>query len=139
MAMGERSAALEMDGGWIGVRVPGDPVAWERVVRTTAGRGRVPPRTRQAKRDIGWEIKAAWTGIEPAEDLAFGLQLRFFCPDRRRRDLDNLIKLTMDALTGIVYRDDTQVQEIDAQVVRHAPRPYSEIAWRVVGTYPAEE
>ena len=33
---------------------------------------------------------------------------------RRRGDLDNLLKATLDALNGVAYRDDNQVEQITA-------------------------
>ena len=33
---------------------------------------------------------------------------------RRRGDLDNILKATLDALNGIAYRDDQQVEQITA-------------------------
>jgi Holliday junction resolvase RusA-like endonuclease len=33
---------------------------------------------------------------------------------RRRGDLDNILKATLDALNGIAYRDDEQVEQITA-------------------------
>ena len=33
---------------------------------------------------------------------------------RRRGDLDNLLKATLDALNGVAYRDDDQVEQITA-------------------------
>jgi len=43
---------------------------------------------------------------------------------RRRGDLDNILKATLDALNGIAYRDDDQVTEIHAQRYddKRAPR-----------------
>lgn len=41
-------------------------------------------------------------------------------PDRRRRDLDNILKATLDSLqVGRVYRDDSQID--DLRVVRREP------------------
>lgn len=34
---------------------------------------------------------------------------------RRRCDLDNMVKVIMDAMTGVVYEDDCQVVEINAK------------------------
>jgi crossover junction endodeoxyribonuclease RusA len=54
-----------------------------------------------------------------------------FPPDRRRRDLDNLLKPTLDALQhGGVYEDDSQV---DLLVVRRCEtdRPDGHVAIRV--------
>ena len=43
---------------------------------------------------------------------------------RRRGDLDNILKATLDALNGIAYRDDDQVEQITAQRYddKRAPR-----------------
>lgn len=38
--------------------------------------------------------------------------VRFFFATRRRRDLDNQNKLILDALTGIVYEDDSQICDL---------------------------
>ena len=37
------------------------------------------------------------------------VELQFFLPDKRRKDWDNLAKNVMDAMNGIVYKDDSQV------------------------------
>mgnify|MGYP000985260285 FL=1 len=34
-------------------------------------------------------------------------------PDRRRRDLDNLLKPLLDALSGYAYRDDSQIDRLE--------------------------
>jgi crossover junction endodeoxyribonuclease RusA len=43
---------------------------------------------------------------------------------RKRGDLDNLIKATLDALNGVAYRDDDQVTQIHAERYddKRAPR-----------------
>jgi crossover junction endodeoxyribonuclease RusA len=33
-------------------------------------------------------------------------------PDRRKRDLDNLLKITQDALTGLAWTDDSQIARL---------------------------
>lgn len=33
----------------------------------------------------------------------------FFVPDRRRRDIDNMLKNVLDGLVGVVFKDDAQV------------------------------
>jgi Holliday junction resolvase RusA-like endonuclease len=44
------------------------------------------------------------------------LSVSFIFASKRKRDLDNQNKLVFDALTGIVYEDDTQI--IDLRLVR---------------------
>jgi len=59
------------------------------------------------------------------------LAMEAFPPDRRRRDLDNLLKPTLDALQHAgVYEDDSQ---IDLLVVRRRrpDRPHGHVAIRV--------
>lgn len=46
-----------------------------------------------------------WTG-----DVA--VSLSFYLPDHRRRDADNLSKAVLDALNGVIWKDDTQVQQL---------------------------
>lgn len=41
-------------------------------------------------------------------DLSVTIELYFW--DKRKRDWDNWHKLTMDALTGVVWEDDSQIK-----------------------------
>ena len=56
-----------------------------------------------------WEAFAQWKGKPLSGD--FKIEIDLFFGDRRKRDWDNFHKLTMDALTGIVWVDDGQVKE----------------------------
>ena len=47
---------------------------------------------------------------------------------RRRGDLDNILKATLDALNGIAYRDDDQVTEIHAQRYEDKRAPRVEVS-----------
>lgn len=47
---------------------------------------------------------------------------------RRRGDLDNILKATLDALNGIAYRDDEQVTEIHAQRYDDKESPRIEVS-----------
>lgn len=40
------------------------------------------------------------------------LEISFYPPDRRRRDPTNLLKGMLDALEGIIYRDDKQIAKL---------------------------
>lgn len=37
------------------------------------------------------------------------VNIKLFMPDRRRRDIDNYTKALLDALTGLVWEDDSQI------------------------------
>lgn len=56
--------------------------------------------------------------LEPfSPDTRLRVSIKAHPPDRRRRDLDNLLKATLDALEGHAFADDSQVD--DLRVVRH--------------------
>lgn len=44
--------------------------------------------------------------------------MTFYFSDARRRDLDNLIKIIMDALNNVLYKDDSQIIKIIASKQR---------------------
>lgn len=47
---------------------------------------------------------------------------------RRRGDLDNILKATLDALNGVAYRDDEQVVEIHAHRYEDKRAPRLEVS-----------
>lgn len=66
------------------------------------------PEYRAAKEAAEWVIKGQWRN----EKLRGGLVLvaRCFFPDNRRRDAGNYRKLCTDAMSGICYDDDAQLE-----------------------------
>ena len=82
-----------------------------------AGRRVMTKLARTTKESIGWEARTQFHG-EPLEgDLA--IRVDIFSPDRRRRDFDNL-KMVYDALSGVVWNDDSQIME--AHIKKHIDR-----------------
>jgi crossover junction endodeoxyribonuclease RusA len=60
-------------------------------------------------------------GVQPL-DGGIELFLEAYPPDRRRRDLDNLMKCVLDSLQHAgAYRDDSQIVKINAE--KHQPMP----------------
>jgi Holliday junction resolvase RusA-like endonuclease len=60
------------------------------------------------------------------------LIVRFYIGKHRRGrkpDLDNLVKLVQDALSGILYRDDSQVSTLTACRFVQEATPRTEIEW----------
>lgn len=64
------------------------------------------------KGEIIWAAKEAMRGADLMGRTK--VTLEFFFNNKRRRDLDNCIKLLLDSMTGIVYKDDSDIQEIHA-------------------------
>lgn len=63
-------------------------------------------------------LQGVYTG-KPLEDTRMRLHLAVTFPDRRKRDIDNVIKPLLDVLTqGGVWHDDSQVSEL---VVTRSP------------------
>jgi len=112
----------------ISFTVPGDPVPWERA-RLGAGGHVTAPRTRK------WQDKIkhhALNAIHPKDRRQEGpvsIRMRFWRETRRACDWDNLAKSVCDALNGIAYEDDSQIDIalVTRGVDPHFPRVEIEI------------
>lgn len=91
--------------------IPGDPVAKARP-RHGNGRTYTPGNVVEAEGRIGWAFRAAARTHRPDKDQRYGLILIYYRANRRRKDLDNMEKLVLDALNGIAWVDDDQVTEV---------------------------
>jgi crossover junction endodeoxyribonuclease RusA len=92
----------------------GEPKSTQHIYRS-ACRGRFPTTymTREGKlikEGYRWEARAQWRQRALKGELYVAVE--FYFATRRRRDLDNQNKLILDALSGIVYEDDSQVAEL---------------------------
>ena len=107
----------------IAFQVTGKPVP-KQSTRFGNKRAYLDPKIEAWQQAVTWEAKAAaqmadWDML--TGDVA--ARLIFYLPDRRRRDIDNLSKAVLDAMNGIIYKDDTQVQKlvVDKKVSRDKP------------------
>jgi Holliday junction resolvase RusA-like endonuclease len=55
---------------------------------------------------------AEYTYKNPMSEQSLYVEISYTFPDRRRRDVTNYDKPILDSLEGIIYKDDTQIQEI---------------------------
>lgn len=97
--------------------VPGEPVSKARARFTKYGSKTMaytPAKTRTGEERIAWGFKAVAIGHAPMSDMAFGVRAIFNASTRQRRDIDNMLKLILDALNGVAWGDDLQVTEIQA-------------------------
>ena len=67
------------------------------------------------KEDYGWQARQQYRGKPLDEELQIVVDIYF--GTKRRADWDNFHKLSMDAMTGIVWEDDSQIQK--ATVTKH--------------------
>lgn len=105
--------------------IPGDPIPKARA-RTVKGHTYTPEHVVAAEAAVGWAVKAAAAkaGVSLRDRQGqYTILASFYRKNQRVCDLDNLLKLVMDACNGIVWDDDSQVNEIHAKVERGSPNP----------------
>ena len=80
---------------------------------------RVTDEAEAYKQECGWRAKAS--GVHSPFEGSVELRVRLIPENRVCMDLDNCLKVTIDALKGVVYHDDDQVMRIVAE--RAEPDP----------------
>lgn len=83
---------------------------------------------REKKEEIFWELKSKWKHPLITDEVE-EIKLFFYFKDKRRRDVDGPIKFMLDAFSGIIYEDDSQVQAVYAKkaVDKNNPRVEVEV------------
>jgi|ETNvirnome_2_300_1030623.scaffolds.fasta_scaffold104731_2 Holliday junction resolvase RusA-like endonuclease len=81
------------------------------------------------KEDYQWQAKSQYKGPMLTKELDIDIKLYF--KDKRVRDWDNYHKLSMDALTGIVWKDDSLIQRatVEKFIDKTNPRIEMIIEW----------
>lgn len=114
--------------GVVRLTLPWDVLA--QVNHRLTSRGRGPGLTlsadyRAKKHAAEVLVQAQVRGERPRFTGPVSMTLRFYEPDRRRRDPSNLLKLVEDAMSGTVYDDDHRIHRQTwerAGVDRERPR-----------------
>jgi Holliday junction resolvase RusA-like endonuclease len=95
------------------VEFPGQPLPKKRPRFTAGNRAYTDVKTLRAEEAIRWQLSR----VRPVEgDLS--VDLTFWRKDKRRVDIDNLIKLCLDAANGVVWKDDSQIVRLTGLLVR---------------------
>ena len=81
----------------------------QNIYRSVGSRHYMIKKARDLKEDYQWQAKQQYKGKILTEELAVNIILYF--KDNRVRDWDNWHKISMDALSGIVWQDDKQIIE----------------------------
>lgn len=123
----------------ITIRVPGPPRGKARPRFTKTGRAYTPAKTKAYEQAIGWAARAVHKG----EPIAGPVHVRVIanCPVPKswpkakrldallgniphlvKPDIDNVTKAVLDALNGIMWRDDSQVA-LDGAMKRYSAEP----------------
>ncbi len=88
--------------------IRGKPQAWQRVKIGRYGQTYDP--NVKVKRAIGFIALEAMSKIRnDLKEANLMICTTFYIADKRKRDLDNLVKNVCDALNEVVYKDDSQI------------------------------
>lgn len=58
---------------------------------------------------VGYTAQSAMKTVLTQFKYPIKVSLEYYYDDKRKRDIDNGIKLCLDAMTGIVYKDDSEI------------------------------
>lgn len=116
-----------MSGTVYRLTIPGNPHPKERaqVVRDRRGRSHsyTPATTMKAEGALQATARLRWPKVRPVKGR-WTVELRFYRDSRRRCDLDNLAKTVQDALNGVLWVDDSDIEVLvlSKHVDRAKPR-----------------
>ena len=88
--------------------IPGKPIPKQRP-RVVRGRAYTPKPTREYERKVGFCARQARVRMSAGP---FSVKISLYFSDFRRRDIDNCAKAILDALTGIAWVDDSEVDQL---------------------------
>lgn len=108
------------------IKINGDPLIQERPRKGRGGHFYDP--TAAKKRALGLAMMAERI-LQKKAIIVFPIIIKvvFYCKGKRG-DLDNMIKALLDAGNGVLWKDDKQVFEINAQVIRDCETPRTELS-----------
>jgi crossover junction endodeoxyribonuclease RusA len=102
------------------IHLVGEPAPKQRPRVGAGGIVYTPAKTQAAEEAIRWQLLSQ--KVQPATGPV-AVTLEFRTSTRRRVDLDNLVKLVLDAANGYAWADDAQVVELHATVQRGSTSP----------------
>lgn len=108
------------------------PPSANRYWRNARGRTFVSKEAKEYKQAVKSEMQ--WLTPKPIEG-AVAVTIAVYRP-RRAGDLDNCIKVLLDALNGIAYADDKQVVQINAFRIDDKDNPRAEVLIKPAGVQP---
>ncbi len=107
----------------------GEPKSTQHVYKI-ACRGKFPcmymsQEGKAIKEDYQWQIKAQYHGMPHTGPV--GIEVALYFGRKGKHDIDNFNKLLLDACTGIVWIDDSQVERMEIVKRYHKEDPRIEI------------
>ncbi len=81
---------------------------------------------KETKQSMELEFNIWWKNEIMLGDVA--LNVIFYFSDKRRRDMDSHLKALQDSMSGIVYKDDSQINELHVYKYVDKDNPRVEIS-----------
>ncbi|MCK9371016.1 RusA family crossover junction endodeoxyribonuclease [Candidatus Dojkabacteria bacterium] len=85
----------------------GNPLTTNTLYGHTGHRRYMTHRGKELKESYQWQIKSQYKSKPLKTDI--DLRVELFFGDNRVRDIDNYNKILLDAFTGILWEDDSQI------------------------------
>lgn len=103
------------------ITLTGNPLSTQHIYLMKGRMRFMKAEAKTRKLQYQWEAKSQWKG-KPLEGNLFA-EITLYFGDKRRRDWDNFHKLSMDAISDIVYVDDSQVKEARIKIAYDKENP----------------
>lgn len=104
------------------VTIPGEPLPKQ---RPRFARGRAYKADSEAQKLVAWHVAKVFGNRRFEGNVE--LRAYFYRSTRRSVDLDNLLKLAMDACNGVAWTDDRQVKSLAASLRYDPSEPRTEL------------
>lgn len=119
----------------ISIILTGSPVSANHMWRSSVAKGTGRPFTympTEAKNTKQfWQLTAQNQLKKQGKNMLLGdcihIDIKFHFENKMRRDIDNYLKVALDALTGVVYEDDRQIKSLRAEKFYDPASPRIEI------------
>ena len=85
-------------------------------------------KAKKQKEDYQYQAIQQWNSDCLTGNL--DIEIKLYFGDKRKRDWDNYHKLSMDALTGIVWEDDSQIQSAKVEKFYDKENPRIELEFQ---------
>ena len=82
----------------------------------------IKPKAREYRQQVIDIVKARWPHLKPTEKRVL-IVITAIMPDRRKRDLDNILKATKDALTHAGFWADDSLVDVMPVIRGHVEKP----------------
>lgn len=90
--------------------IPGTPISVNHAYgQNRNGRRFLTAAGKYFKEEVAWNASIALKTPKNFYKYPIQINLSYFYGDKRKRDIDNGIKLCLDAMTNIIYKDDSEI------------------------------